>query len=90
MSYSRNSSRSDDSARTLDEDSSSIVSVRRSSQGTTSTKLLQKDGEADTGPLGLNVVYTPENGHKVDIVFIHGLGGTSQLTWSKYKNPELF
>ena len=26
----------------------------------------------------------------MDIVFIHGLGGTSRFTWSKYKNPELF
>ena len=26
----------------------------------------------------------------VDIVFIHGLGGTSRNTWSKDKDPELF
>lgn len=36
------------------------------------------------------MVYTPENAHKVDIVFVHGLGGTSRWTWSKHKNPELF
>jgi pimeloyl-ACP methyl ester carboxylesterase len=36
------------------------------------------------------VVYTPEHGHKADIVFIHGLGGSSRMTWSKDKNPELF
>ncbi|KAI3396558.1 hypothetical protein diail_12082 [Diaporthe ilicicola] len=45
---------------------------------------------AESGPLGLNVVYTPDNGRKVDIVFIHGLGGTSKWTWSKHKNSELF
>ncbi|KAJ0122036.1 hypothetical protein J7T55_002547 [Diaporthe amygdali] len=45
---------------------------------------------AESGPLGLNVVYTPDNGRKVDIVFIHGLGGTSRWTWSKHKNAELF
>ncbi|KAL9120161.1 MAG: hypothetical protein Q9187_003286 [Circinaria calcarea] len=50
----------------------------------------RKNSETDPGPLGLNVIYTPENGHKADIVFIHGLGGTSRLTWSKYKNPELY
>lgn len=44
----------------------------------------------DSGPLGLRVVYTPNNGHKADIVFVHGLGGTSRWTWSKNKNPELF
>jgi hypothetical protein len=40
--------------------------------------------------LGLNVVYTPNNGHKADVVFVHGLGGTSHHTWSKHKNPNLF
>jgi pimeloyl-ACP methyl ester carboxylesterase len=45
---------------------------------------------AESGPLGLNVVYTPDNGHKVDIIFIHGLGGTSKWTWSKHRNSELF
>ena len=51
---------------------------------------MQKNSETDPGPLGLNVIYTPENGHKADIIFIHGLGGSSRMTWSKYKNPELF
>ncbi|KAJ4164822.1 hypothetical protein LMH87_006479 [Akanthomyces muscarius] len=45
---------------------------------------------ASSGPLGLNVVYTPEQGQKADIVFIHGLGGTSRATWTKDKNPDLF
>ncbi|KAL9107797.1 MAG: hypothetical protein Q9227_007312 [Pyrenula ochraceoflavens] len=31
-------------------------------------------------PLGLNVVYTPDHERKVDIVFVHGLGGTSRLS----------
>ena len=26
----------------------------------------------------------------VDIVFVHGLGGTSRKTWSKNEDPELF
>ncbi|KAI0426550.1 hypothetical protein F5Y09DRAFT_59910 [Xylaria sp. FL1042] len=45
---------------------------------------------ADPGPLGLNVVYTPDNAHKADIVFVHGLGGSSRWTWSKNKEPRLF
>ncbi|KFA66678.1 hypothetical protein S40285_09198 [Stachybotrys chlorohalonatus IBT 40285] len=40
--------------------------------------------------LGLNVVYTPNNGHKADIIFIHGLGGTSRNTWTKSKDPDCF
>jgi hypothetical protein len=50
----------------------------------------RKNSETDPGPLGLNVIYTPESALKVDIVFIHGLGGTSRRTWSKNEDPELF
>jgi pimeloyl-ACP methyl ester carboxylesterase len=42
------------------------------------------------GPFGLNVVYTPDHAHKADIVFIHGLGGSSRWTWSKNREPHLF
>ncbi|KAI1414613.1 hypothetical protein F5Y13DRAFT_158938 [Hypoxylon sp. FL1857] len=50
----------------------------------------QEHREAEAGPLGLTVVYTPENARTADIVFIHGLGGTSHWTWSKNRDPELF
>ncbi|KAF2229076.1 hypothetical protein EV356DRAFT_494418 [Viridothelium virens] len=60
------------------------------SQLSTPTNLpIRKYSETDPGPLGLNVIYTPENGHKADIVFVHGLGGGSRWTWSKSRNPEL-
>jgi hypothetical protein len=49
-----------------------------------------KNKASESGPLGVTVVYTPDNAHKVDIVFVHGLGGTSRWTWSKNKSPELF
>lgn len=49
-----------------------------------------KQSGTDPGPLGLNVVFTPKNSQKVDIVFVHGLGGTSRKTWSKNGDPELF
>jgi hypothetical protein len=39
---------------------------------------------------GLSVVYKPEGEHKVDIVFVHGLGGTARLTWSWKKDLEYF
>ncbi len=50
----------------------------------------RRDNEPYTGPLGLNVLYTPKNACKADIVFLHGLGGTSHMTWSKNKDPALF
>ena len=36
------------------------------------------------------MLYTPENEHKADIVFVHGLGGTSRWTWTKHHDPKLF
>ena len=42
-------------------------------------------------PLGLHLIHRPENAWpKADIVFIHGLGGTSRSTWSKNRDPDLF
>lgn len=41
-------------------------------------------------PLGLKVVYSPPGEHEVDIVFVHGIGASSQSTWSKNGKPELF
>ena len=41
-------------------------------------------------PLGLTVLYAPEKAPSVDIIFVHGLGGTSRQTWSKDRKPELF
>ncbi|KAL1881197.1 hypothetical protein Daus18300_001048 [Diaporthe australafricana] len=52
--------------------------------------LVRKSSDADSGAFGLNVVCTPDHGHKADIVFVHGLGGTSRWTWSKNRDPELF
>ena len=51
-------------------------------------KLRSKDRKAD--PMGLHVIYAPDNPQTIDIIFVHGLGGTSQQTWSKNRDPELF
>lgn len=50
----------------------------------------RRESDTGSGQLGLTTVYTPDDKHKVDIVFIHGLGGTSVNTWTKNKDPELF
>lgn len=68
----------------------SLQSRKRSGHSRRGPEGFRKEIEPDPGPLGLNVIYTPQNGHKADVVFIHGLGGTSRLTWSKHKDPELF
>lgn len=41
-------------------------------------------------PVGLNVVHEPERTPSVDIIFVHGLGGTSRHTWSKDKDAGRF
>lgn len=41
-------------------------------------------------PLGLNVIHVPDTPHTIDVIFVHGLGGTSKQTWSKNKDPSLF
>ncbi|KAI1305413.1 hypothetical protein F5Y03DRAFT_151443 [Xylaria venustula] len=68
--------------------SSSVASDLAASH--TSNTLLRESVTPDSGPLGLNVVYTPDHGRKADIVFVHGLGGSSRWTWSKNKEPHLF
>ena len=44
----------------------------------------------ESGQLGLNIVHAPSDGHRADIIFIHGLGGASWRTWCKNEDPELF
>ncbi|KAL8890337.1 MAG: hypothetical protein Q9215_002507 [Flavoplaca cf. flavocitrina] len=50
----------------------------------------RKNSEAKPGALGLDIIYAPDCEYKVDIVFVHGLGGASRRTWSKNADPELF
>lgn len=47
--------------------------------------------ERHSDPLGLNVIYAPEGGvPAVDIILVHGLGGTSQKTWSRNRDAQYF
>ncbi|KAI1087197.1 hypothetical protein F5B19DRAFT_497604 [Rostrohypoxylon terebratum] len=41
-------------------------------------------------PLGLKVVYRPAGQRRADIIFVHGLGGSSRMTWSYQRNLEYF
>ncbi|KAF2396267.1 hypothetical protein EJ06DRAFT_232033 [Trichodelitschia bisporula] len=38
----------------------------------------------------LTLVAAPSGSPAVDIIFVHGLGGSSHATWAKGGNPELF
>lgn len=50
----------------------------------------ERSAERRSDPLGLNLLYTPEGAPSADIIFIHGLGGTSQTTWSYNRDASLF
>lgn len=41
-------------------------------------------------PFGLKVIYQPEHGAPLDIVFVHGLGGHFRNTWCRHHDPSLF
>ena len=43
-----------------------------------------------TNPLGLTVIHEPEYGNSLDIILVHGLGGSSHSTWSKDHDPNYF
>ncbi|KAL4798331.1 hypothetical protein BDV19DRAFT_356859 [Aspergillus venezuelensis] len=71
------------------EDNGGSRELSPSVQSQPSTSSLKKSADG-SNPLGLNVVYSPQHGHNADIVFVHGLGGTSRWTWSKNRDENLF
>jgi WD40 repeat protein/pimeloyl-ACP methyl ester carboxylesterase len=55
-----------------------------------STKPREKSQDRRSDPLGLTILYEPESSPTIDIIFVHGLGGTSRLSWSKNRDLDLF
>ncbi len=53
-------------------------------------KRKERSRERQADPLGLTILHEPESSPSVDIVFIHGLGGTSRHTWSRNRDLHLF
>lgn len=41
-------------------------------------------------PQGLTILYEPETTPSLDIIFVHGLGGSSRATWCHNHDPEFF
>ena len=44
---------------------------------------IRGEHDAPKGPLGLTTLYEPGNDAVLDLIFVHGLNGGSQSTWSK-------
>ena len=57
--------------------------IRRDSQD-------QNPADDPKGPIGLTTLYEPTDEAVLDLIFIHGLNGGSQSTWTKSGNPSLF
>ncbi|MCJ1466023.1 hypothetical protein MMC07_004642 [Pseudocyphellaria aurata] len=60
----------------------------------TRSKILWRTRKKSRGrhadPIGLSVIYEPEKTRSLDVIFVHGLGGTSRQTWSKNRDENLF
>ncbi|KAK1764260.1 YVTN repeat-like/Quino protein amine dehydrogenase [Phialemonium atrogriseum] len=73
---------------------SSLLDRKRTSSSTFISQTVgygDRDGDtADKDPLGLKVIHRPSKDRTVDIVFVHGLGGSSRRTWSKDHNLDFF
>lgn len=67
-----------------------MVPASNRSLNIASSRSRERSQDRRADPLGLNVLYIPELPPSVDIIFIHGLGGSSHQTWSKGRDPELF
>ena len=71
--------------------SSYAFSTHHPSDGKNEERLRERSLERHADPLGLNVVYEPRDSTPlVDVILVHGLGGTSQKTWSRNRDTSLF
>lgn len=61
-----------------------------SNKSSLSKRTIEKSKDLRADPIGLSVIYEPETTPSLDIIFVHGLGGTSRQTWAKNKDENLF
>jgi hypothetical protein len=59
-------------------------------RGETLNHVQKRSADRRSDPLGLTLLYTTEGSPAADIIFVHGLGGTSRQTWSYNRDAKLF
>lgn len=64
--------------------------LRRGDNNGKAEELTPPSNDRRLDPLGLQVLHEPSNSPIADIIFVHGLGGTSQQSWSKDHDLRLF
>ncbi|KAJ5834799.1 Cytochrome cd1-nitrite reductase-like C-terminal heme d1 [Penicillium robsamsonii] len=74
----------------LDRKPSLVRTIRATSTFGLPTRNSSVSTNRRNDPLGLTVVYDPESSPSLDIIFVHGLGGTSRATWARDRDPEYF
>ncbi|KAL8769894.1 MAG: hypothetical protein Q9194_005323 [Teloschistes cf. exilis] len=71
--------------------SSYNVPTDNARDGSVERRRRERSAERHADPLGLTVLYQPDDGSPVvNVVFVHGLGGTSQKTWCRNRDTEYF
>lgn len=75
--------------------SGSPASTSRRSIVTRTLAFTRRDDDRESsadlkGPLGLNTLYQPTNAVTADLIFVHGLGGGSRSTWTKFGDSSLY
>ncbi|KAL8916035.1 MAG: hypothetical protein Q9208_008736 [Pyrenodesmia sp. 3 TL-2023] len=71
--------------------SSYDIDTRQTRSTSAEARRRERSDERRADPLGLNVIYAPNEGiPTVDIILVHGLGGTSQKTWCRNRDAEYF
>ncbi|KAL8833153.1 MAG: hypothetical protein Q9170_004455 [Blastenia crenularia] len=71
--------------------SSYAISTDRITDDRTEERRRERSVERHADPLGLHVIYQPDDGvPAANIILIHGLGGTSQKTWCWNRDTQFF
>ncbi|KAB5522826.1 hypothetical protein GE09DRAFT_493848 [Coniochaeta sp. 2T2.1] len=63
---------------------------RPNASGSTTSNDSLAPGEQWRDPMGLKVVHWPPEERIADVIFVHGLGGSSRMTWSKNRDLDYF
>ena len=79
----------------MDQLRSQKSSASSSNRSFLSRALIRREESSDAskdpkGPLGLNTLYEPPGTAITDLVFVHGLGGGSQSTWTQSGDATLY
>ena len=65
------------------------LSFQRSKRESSSLSPSSAQTDDFKGPLGLNLLHEPQQS-KIDLIFVHGLGGGSRKSWCRTTNPSHF